>query len=445
MAASFIIALSCGCSSDTKSSIQSDWLSMPESELLDYTQRETFKYFWDLAEPNSGMARERYHPDGVYPLNDKHIVTTGGGGFGIMAILVGIERGFITRQEGVARLHRIIAFLETADRFHGVWPHWLSGETGEVKPFSRKDDGGDLVETSFLIQGLLCVRQYCDTNDTRERELAERIDKMWREVDWSWHTQGTKDLYWHWSPNYGFEMDFPLRGYNETLITHILAASSPTHPVDPEVYHHCWAKGGEIVADDQYYGLDRVLDHYDTDDAPVGPLFWAHYSHLGLDPRNLHDQYADYWKLNRNHALIHYRYCLDNPLEHQGYGPDCWGLTSSYSPKIDHIGYSGHRPGRDIGVISPTAAISSIPYTPKESLAALRGFYANYGDVLIGPAGLYDAFRPDDGWVAPRYLAIDQGPIIVMIENYRTGLFWELFMSCEEVQAGLEKLGFSYE
>ncbi len=240
-------------------------------------------------------------------------------------------------------------------------------------------------------------------------------------------------------------MNFPLRGYNENLITHILAASSPTYPTHQEVYHNCRARGGDIVANDQFHGLERVLDHYETDDAPVGPLFWAHYSHLGLDPREPSDQCGDYWKLNQNHALIHYRYCQDNPHGHQGYGPDCWGLTSSYSPKADHIGYSSHRPGRDIGVISPTAAISSIPYTPKKSLAALRGFYANYGDILIGPAGLYDAFRPDDGWAAPIYLAIDQGPIIVMIENYRPGLLWELFMSCEDVQVGLEKLGFSYE
>ena len=424
------------------STSQSKWATATENELLDAVQSQAFKYFWDFAEPHSGLARERYHPDGVYPLDDAHIVTTGGSGFGIMALLVGIERGFITRAEGMERLERIVSFLESADRFHGIWPHWLNGETGKTKPFSRKDDGGDLVESSFLIQGLLCVRQYCDPEYPMESALAERIDKLWREMDWNWHTQGTKDLFWHWSPNFGFEMNFALRGYNEVLITHILAAASPTHPVSPEVYHHCWARGGAIEANDRFQGLDRVLDHYETNDSPVGPLFWAHYSYLGLDPRGLKDRYGDFWELNRNHALSHYRHCVENPNGFEGYGPDCWGLTSSYSPKNGTIGYASHRPDRDIGVITPTAAISSIPYTPKESLAAIRGFFVNYGDILVGPAGFYDAFRPHDSWIANRYLAIDQGPMIVMIENYRTGLLWKLFMSCPEISSALDTLGF---
>lgn len=421
-----------------------DWSTATDEELMDEVQSQTFKYFWDFAEPNSGLARERYHPNGVYPLDDSHIITTGGTGFGVMALLVGIERSFITREEGMQRLSQIVEFLESADRFHGVWPHWLNGETGRVKPFSPNDDGGDLVESSFLMQGLLCVRQYCDPENPFEKKLAAKIDSLWREMDWNWYTNGTDNLYWHWSPNYGFEKNFALHGYNETLITHVLAASSPTHAADPTVYHNCWARNGEIKADDTFYGLDRVLDHYHDNDSPVGPLFWAAYSYMGLDPRNLEDAYGNYWELNRNQALMHYRYCLRNPNGFGGYGESCWGMTSSYSPKKDHIGYASHRPDRDIGVISPTGAIGVIPYTPIESLAAIRGFFVDYGDLLVGPAGFYDAFRPDSGWVAPRYLAIDQGPIIVMIENHRTGLLWDLFMSCPEVTEGLDRLGFKY-
>ena len=422
--------------------IEDWWLSADTDQLLDSVQSQSFRYFWQFAEPHSGLARERFHPNGVYPMNDSHIVTSGGTGFGVMAILVAIERGFITREEGMRRLAKIVSFLENADRFHGVWSHWIDGETGKVKPFSTFDNGGDLVETSFLIQGLLCVRQYCNQNDTKEAELANRINTLWEDVEWDWYTDNQDTLFWHWSPNHQFKMNFALRGYNETLITHFLASSSPTYPVSRNIYDICWARNGDIVADDTYYNFDRILDHYDTDDAPVGPLFWAHYSYLGLDPRNLSDQYANYWDLNKNHTLIHYNYAVANPKNFKGYGPDCWGLTSSYSPKKDHIGYSTHRPGKDLGVISPTAAISSIPYTPTESINAIRGFYKNHGSYLLGPAGFYDAFRPEDGWVAPRYLAIDQGPIIVMIENYRSGLLWDLFMSCEEVQSGLKKLDF---
>lgn len=413
--------------------------SLTNEQLLDSVQYRTFRYFWDGAEPTSGMARERYHVDGVYPQNDKNVVTSGGSGFGIMAILVGIERGFITREEGLRRFEKIADFLEKADRFHGVFPHWWNGETGKVKSFSAKDDGGDLVETAFLMQGLLCVRQYFAGGNEEEKALAARMDRLWKDVEWDWHTQGGKDvLYWHWSPTHGWEMDFPIEGYNECLITYILAASSPTHGVSAEVYHDGWARSGGINTDVTTYGHHLSLKHNGAEKYG-GPLFWAHYSYLGLDPRKLEDRYANYWEENRNHTLINYDYCVDNPGNFAGYGPDCWGLTASYSVK----GYAGHSPSRDLGVISPTAALSSFPYTPEKSMAALKNFYYNLGDKIWGKYGFYDAFSQTEEWYPQRYLAIDQGPIVVMIENYRSGLLWELFMSCPEVQQGLEKLGFS--
>ena len=412
---------------------------LSDDSLMTLVQERTFRYFWDGAEPTSGMARERIHTDGVYPANDKNIVTTGGSGFGVMAILAGIERRFITRPEALARFEQIVSFLERADRFHGAWPHWLNGETGRVKPFSRRDDGGDLVETAFLVQGLLCVRQYFASGTAEEQQLAERIDQLWRGVEWDWYTRGKNVLYWHWSPRHEWAMNFPVGGYNECLIMYVLAASSPTHAISSEVYHQGWARNGNIRSDSTYYGYELVLDHYEHDDAPVGPLFWAHYSYLGLDPRGLRDRYGDYWKLNRNHALINVAYAIDNPKNYAGYGADAWGLTSSYSPK----GYAGHRPGFDLGVISPTAALSSIPYTPEASLRAMRHFYTDLGEYVWGEYGFYDAFNQTLGYYPPRYLAIDQGPIVVMIENYRSGLLWELFMSCPEVQQGLSRLDFT--
>jgi hypothetical protein len=416
---------------------------LSDDELMTLVQKQTFKYFWDFAEPNSGLARERYHPNGDYPTNDSHIVTSGGTGFGIMAILVGIERGFITREQGVEHLNKIVQFLKKADRFHGAWSHWINGNTGKVKPFSKKDDGGDLVETAFLVQGMLCARQYLRSGNEEEKQLAKSFDTLWKEVNWNWYTQGRDSLYWHWSPNYGWDMNFAMRGYNEVLITYILAASSPDHAIDPSVYHKCWARNGEIFATDSFYGYQRIVDHYPEDDSPVGPLFWAHYSYLGFNPKNMKDDYADYWDVNMNHSLIHHAYCVNNPKNYEGYSGDLWGMTSSYTLlDNDKIGYTSHRPDRDKGIISPTAALSSIPYTPKESLTAMRTFYEDYGDELWGPAGFYDAFSPHQDWVAERYLAIDQGPIIVMIENYRSGLLWDLFMSCEEVKNGLDKLGF---
>jgi len=412
-----------------------------EDSLLNLVQYQTFNFFWDGAEPVSGMARERLHMDNIYPRQPANIITSGGSGFGLMAIIVGIERGFITREEGYQRLEHIVSFLDTADAFHGVWPHWWDGETGKVVPFSKKDDGGDLVETAFLAQGLLVVRQYFKDGNEKEKELSRRINKLWRSIEWDWHTKGGENvLYWHWSPNYGWDMNFDVRGYNECLIMYVLAASSPTHPVDPAVYHEGWAMDGKIKTDQKYLGYETVLNHYETNDAPVGPLFWAHYSYLALNPSGLTDRYGDYWKLNQNHALIHYQYCIENPEHFKGYGKNCWGLTSSYSMR----GYAGHRPGKDLGVISPTAALSSFPYTPKESMAFLKFLY-NDADSLVGKYGPYDAFSFENDWYLPRYLAIDQGPIPVMIENYRTGLIWNLFMSCPEIQEGLHKLGFESE
>ena len=416
--------------------------TISDDSLMTLVQYRTFQYFWDGAEPNSGLARERFHSDDVYPQNDKHIVTSGGGGFGVMAILAGIERGFITRQEGFERMERIVGFLERADRFHGAWSHWINGETGKVQPFSPKDDGGDLVETAYMVQGLLTVRQYFRDGTNEEKALAERIDKLWKEVDWDWYRNGKNVLYWHWSPNHAWEMNFPVEGWNECLIMYVLAAASPTHGVPAEVYHEGWARSGGIVNDSTHeqYGYHLNLRHNYAQQYG-GPLFWAHYSFLGLDPRNLKDRYADYWKDMTNHVLINRQWCIENPLEYEGYGEDCWGLTSSYSM----IGYAGHKPkDEDLGVISPTAALSSFPYTPNESMKVIKHFYFDLGDKIWGEYGFYDAFSEESDWYIPRYLAIDQGPIVVMMENQRSGLLWDLFMSAPEVQQGLDKLGFTY-
>lgn len=438
-----VASLLWGCNGQkTKNTEQStekskEQLAQVDEQLLDSVQYQTFNYFWDGAEPISGLARERLHMDNVYPSHDKNIITTGGSGFGLMAILVGVEREFITREQALERYEKIVGFLEKADRFHGAWPHWME-PSGKVSPFSPKDNGGDLVETAFLVQGMLAVKEYFKDGNDREKVLAQRIQKLWEEVEWDWYTKGGEDvLYWHWSPEYQWEMNFPVGGYNEALIMYVLAAASPTHSINKSVYEKGWAVDGTIAQDTLYYGLETELNHYQHDNAPVGPLFWAHYSYLGLDPNGLTDQFGDYWKLNQNHALIHHKYAVDNPKGFEGYGENCWGLTSSYSMN----GYAGHRPGADLGVISPTAALSSMPYTPEESKQFLRYMYSEQ-DSLIGEFGPYDAFSLQHNWYLPRYLAIDQGPIPVMIENYRSGLLWKLFMRNDDVQNGLQKLGF---
>ena len=445
----FSLTVSCSCNDD-KDTIQTPPITeeppvvtnpIPDEELLNMVQKDAFKYFWDYAQTNSKLARERYHTDN--PSLDQDIVTTGGSGFGLMTILVGIERNFVTRDEAVARLSTALTFLENADRFHGAWPHWMNGTNGDVIPFGNDDNGGDLVETSFLCEGLICVREYFKNGNATEQALAAKADVLWKGVDWNWYTRGGQNvLYWHWSPNYEWIKNFKLEGYNECLITYIMAAASPTHTIDPQAYHRGWAKNGNIKNAGVRYNLPVVFN-YNGATGNVGPMFWSHYSYMGLNPKGLTDQYADYWQLTQNHAKIMYNYCVQNPIGWRGYGPDVWGLTASYTRNSNgSTGYTAHQPNNDNGVITPTAALSSFPYTPTESMKALHYLYENKTINLIGVAGPYDAFSPHYNWVTPRYLAIDQGTIAPMIENYRTGLLWNLFMNAPEVKTGLLNLGF---
>lgn len=415
---------------------------LSDKQLMDRVQRDALKYFWDYAEPNSLMGRERYHED-FYPKNDANVVTTGGSGFGLMTILVGIERGFIKRDEAVQRLTHIADFLAKADRHHGAWSHWLNGETGKTVSFGQRDNGGDIVETAFLTQGLLTVREYFKNGNAKEKALAQKMDNLWKGIEWNWYTKGgEKILYWHWSPTIGWEMNHPIKGYDETLITYILAASSPTHSIDAETYYQGFTRNNTYLTNNTKYGLPLFVKHNGAEEYG-GPMFWAHYSYLGLDPRGLSDRnIKNYYDLNRNHALVQYRYTLENPLKWKGYGENFWGFTASYTRNKDgSVGYSAHNPKEDKGVVTPTAALSNFPYTPKESMKFLRFIYSK--PEFIGTAGPYDATSVHyDNWTTPRYLAIDQGTIAPMIENYRTGMLWNLFMNAPEIKAGLKKLDF---
>lgn len=405
--------------------------TLDDDALLDLVQRQTLRYFWDFAHPACGMARERSN---VTPRYGLETVTTGGTGFGVMAIIAGVSRGWIAREAAVDRLWTMLRFLLKADSYHGIWPHFLNGDTGRTIPFSRKDDGGDLVETSFLLAGLLCARQYFDAPDEAEGRVRAAIDWLWREAEWDWHTRdGRNVLTWHWSPNNGWSMNHEIRGWNECLVTYVLAAGAPRYPISPEAYHRGWADGRDFLNGRSY---DGTLLPLGPDGG--GPLFLSHYSFLGIDPRGLSDRYADYGRQVVAHARINHDYCVRNPKGFAGYGPDCWGLTASDSVN----GYDAHSPTNDLGVISPTAAVSSLPWLPEESMRAMRHFYHGLGDRLWTDYGFVDAFSESAGWTADSHLAIDQGPIVVMIENARSGLLWRLFMSCPEVSAGLRRLDF---
>jgi hypothetical protein len=403
--------------------------AISDNALLDLVQQQTFKYFWDYGHPVSGLARERSNAT-------PETVTSGGSGFGVMAIVTAINRGFITRAQGLARLQTMVSFLKnTAPKFHGAFSHWMNGTTGAVVPFGLNDDGADLVETSYMMMGLLTARQFFNGADVAETSLRNDINTLWQGVEWDWFRQnGKKVLYWNWSPNSGFAVNVPIQGWNECLITYVLAASSPTHSIPKAVYDSGYARNGAMANNNNYYGYQLPL-------GPVlgGPLFFEHYSFLGINPNSLTDSYANYTTQTKNHTLINYSYCVSNPKGWFGYSDSCWGLTAS---DIQN-GYTASSPTNDVSVIAPTAALSSLPYTPTESMKALKFFYYVLGDKIWGQYGFKDAFSLQNLWFADSYLAIDQGPMIIMIENYRSGLLWNLFTSCPEVKTGMMALGFS--
>ncbi|BDD00658.1 hypothetical protein PEPS_29380 (plasmid) [Persicobacter psychrovividus] len=409
-----------------------------DDQLVNMVQQYTFRYFWDYADAKTGLAWERNSDP------KDAAIAIGGSGFGVMTIVVAAEHGWITREQAVARLTKITHFLKNAERYHGMWSHWYYASNGKTKAFSKYDDGGDLVESAFMAEGLLTVRQYFNKNNKSETALRNTITDLWEGMDWQWYTNGQKGLTWHWSKKYGFKMNFVIHGYNECLIAYILAESSPTHPITKAGYNTVWAGRNSVTHRNGniYYGMSLPLGNKEH---MGGPLFFAHYSYQGLDPRGLRDQYANYWEQNRRHTLINRAYCIDNPRGYAGYGENLWGLTAS---DLVPNGYGASAPNRDYGVIAPTAALSSMPYAPAESMKVLKNLYRNFGKDTFGKYGFYDAVKPalrgtSTPWVRKNYLAIDQGPIVNMMENYRSGLLWNNFMKNKEILKGLQKLGFT--
>ena len=432
--------------SELSTPVQARTYEMNDSQLLDMVQEACFRYYWDGAEPVSGLALENIP-------GRKNMIATGASGFGLMALVAGTERGFITREQLVSRLERIVKFIESGDRFHGALAHFMDGPSGKVEPFfGQYDDGGDLVETSFFMQGLLTAAQYLSEKNPQEKKLKDRMTALWRDVEWNWYRRSDDNpfLMWHWSPQHEWHINHPLIGWNETLVTYFLSIASPTHAVPADMYYSGWAGQDETARDyrtnwgqtsegSMFYNRNTYFGvPLDVGVSNGGPLFFIHYSFLGLDPRRLTDSYTNYFHNNRNIALINYRYCCENPKEFPAYGPKCWGLTASDGP----WGYKAREPVErmDDGTIAPTGALASFPYLPGEAMQALKFYYRECGHFLWGEYGFRDAFNLTEDWVASIFMGLNQAPVTVMIENYRTGLLWDLFMSSPDVQQGLKKL-----
>ena len=393
--------------------------------VLDEWQHKTFNFFYDGASPSTGMALEG---------NDRGpVVTTGGSGFGLMAIITGSERGWITRQQATERTQKIVRFLGKAERFKGMWSHWYNPD-GTAHPFGNQIKTGDVIESAFMAAGLLTASEYFNSNSAIESEIRDSVQSFWNTMDWRLYARSGRALQWLWFSQED-RLDLDIKGWNEGWIAYILALAAPVpHNISEEIYTQGWQNNGGIYHPNRsFYGYNLPLG-----DDKGGPLFFAHYSFLGLNPGLIEDQYANYWKQNVAHTLINRQYCLTEASAAYKYDERNWGLTASSGGKPPWE-YKARSPLNDDGVIAPTAALSSYPYTPFYSTQVLLNL-ANM-PLAQGNYGFADAYSPATNTSEKKHLAIDQGPIVIMIENYRSGLIWNLMMKNEHVKLGLNRAG----
>lgn len=393
--------------------------------VLEKQQKAAFTYFYDFAEENSGLAYEGYN-------HSSKAVTIGGSGFGIMSLIVGAERGWITREQAIERTVKAVRWLGKADRYKGIWSHWHSPD-GKAFPFGNQVEAGDAVETSFLITGLIAAQEYFNGGTELEKEISDSVTSFINTIDWNHYTNGENHLYWIWhTPNNTYEL--PVKGWNEGLITYLLALGAPEgHRISKDAYTAGWqSNGGFCNNNRENYGYKLPLGQENG-----GPLFFAHYSFVGLNPMRMKDNYAFYWQNNVAHAMINRHYCVYEAPSNYQYSANMWGLTACNG--IGSKGYSARCPGNDDGIIAPTAALASYPYVPFYATQVLMSM--DQIDALQGKYGIGDSYEPAIGQANNNHLAIDQGPIVVMIENYRSGLIWDLVMRSEYIQNCLKMAG----
>ena len=394
--------------------------------IMDEHEMKSVRFFTDGANKATGMA---YNSS-----SDKYTLTTGASGMGVMNIIIGVERGWITREAGAEQVAKITRFLKTADKFDGSFAHWYSPQ-GKIIAFGDQKQAGEIVETAFMMGGLLTACEYFNGDNGYEKELRDNTEELWNAINWNRFIKDGK-LYWIWHQDEN-RYELPLVGWNETLLVYILGMAAPEgHNIPVDVYKNCWQGYNFSHAGRQTYGYSLPLGS-----EKGAPLFLAQYSFLGLDPKKMEDNYCFYWTQNQSHTMINRHYCIyDAPAEY-GYNASNWGLTACGGVG-EGSGYLSRDPENDDGVIAPTAALSSMPYTPFYSTQVLLNLQTNYTK-LNGKYGFGVAYRPATKEVTTEYLAMEHAPMAIMFENYRSGLIWNLLMRNEHVKQGLQLAGIS--
>jgi hypothetical protein len=430
-----------------------------EAALLDDVQRRTFHYFWDLADPNTHLV-----PDRAPTPSFSSIAAVG---FGLTAYGIGAERGFVTReaaaQRTLATLQSMLALKQGPDAhgvsgYHGFFYHFLDMKTGERFETVELST----VDTALLVAGALFAQSYFDRDDPTEKAIRDAAEALYARIDWTWEQVRPPAISMGWTPEQGFHT-YDWRGLNEAMIVVLLALGSPTHPVDPSA----WS---------EYHKTDRWASFYGQEHFTFPPLFGHQYSEVWIDFRGIQDPVIkahgiDWFENSRRASVAQHAYAVDNPGQWRDYGDQTWGLSACDGPMDATVTIDG-RPRtfhsytargadtddiRDDGTIAPTAAVSSIVFTPELSIPAIREMSTRYGTNLYSTYGFLDAFNPtlrtteqlkhgrvvpEQGWFDIDYLGIDEGPILAMIENYRSGLVWKTMRKNPHVITGLKRAGF---
>lgn len=430
----------------------------PEVEaFLDDVQRRTFDYFWETTELNRGLAPDRFPTPSFASIAAM--------GFALTAFIIGVERGYANRKEAAVRTTAMLKFLSTAPQ--GPEPAGTAGYYGFFYHFLDSRDGMrfekcelSTVDTALLMAGILLAMTYYDQPE--EAELRRLADELYKKVDWRWAMTRGSVISMGWKPESGF-IAYDWEAYNEGMLLYILGLGSPTYGLEPASWT-AWS---------------RQLSAYWTDSGQLsqlrfGPLFGHQYSHVWIDFREIQDEFMrskgiDYFENSRRATVQHRNYAMANPMGWRGYGANQWGLTACDGPtdielEVDGAqrrfrSYAARGVGDfDDGTIAPTAAGGSMPFAPEICLPALIAMRERHGDNLFSRYGFLDSFNetftsevrlkhghvvPGKGWYADDYLGIDQGPLITMIENHRTGLIWSIMRRNPYIRAGLMRAGFT--
>ncbi len=425
-----------GQESDSSNNVRVIPHFLSDDELLDFLEHAAVDFFWYEANPLNGLIKDVSTQDS--PCSIASV------GFGLTAICIGIDRGWIPRDAGQQRVLNTLKTFWTLPQgdgstgyagYKGFFYHFLDMKTG----LRARNSELSSIDTGLLLAGVIYVKEFFNTPDSTDQLIRSLADSIYDRVDWRWMeaTANHGGIYMEWTPDNGFNNVSWWKGYCEAMIMNTLATGSPTHPANAGDLYLTWTSGYQWGT---YYGYSYVV---------FPPLFGHQYSHCWIDYRNINDPWMSkkgitYFENSRRATLANRAYCAENPGHFVAYSDSIWGLTACDGPPPSYYMARGGPPAQnDDGTIAPTAAAGSIPFTPEESVTALRAIYDNYRSKLATPYGFADAFNPTKGWFDDHNIGIDQGPIAIMIENYRTAKVWNIFMENTDIQRGLKALYFS--